>query len=203
MECKMARRADHTREELRKMSLVAAQEIVAKEGLSKLSTRKVAEQIGYTVGTLYQLFLDADDLIERMNAKTLSTLREYCKDVDLTSEPAISLTKLSKRYIQFTKEHKHLWAAIIEFQLPDGRDHSELYLQALFGLLGMIETAIKPYFGKEDADKRLHHARLLWASFYGIHALAASRSLPKTETIETLAATLIEIHLTALSSEQF
>ncbi len=70
----MARRADHTREELASMALKAARDIIVKSGAAAFSTREVAARMGYTVGTLYQLFRDAEDLIERVNAETPTEL---------------------------------------------------------------------------------------------------------------------------------
>ena len=62
------------------MALDAARAIVSETGLEGLTTRKVAKRIGYTVGTLYQLFNDADDLIEQMNTRTLAGLLRRLQD---------------------------------------------------------------------------------------------------------------------------
>ena len=70
----MARRSDHTREELRRMALDAARAIIESDGLRALSTRRLAKAIGYTPGTLYQLFEDLDDLIIEVNVETLDAL---------------------------------------------------------------------------------------------------------------------------------
>ena len=70
----MARRSDHSREELREMTLTAAENIVVEQGYEGLSARKVATAIGYTVGTLYLVFENLDDLILHINARTLDRL---------------------------------------------------------------------------------------------------------------------------------
>ena len=70
----MARRSDHSREELREMALSAAEQIVVEQGYEGLSARKVASAIGYTVGTLYLVFENIDDLILNINARTLDRL---------------------------------------------------------------------------------------------------------------------------------
>lgn len=63
----MGRRNEHTREELREISLRAAEQLVTAHGLDGLSARKVASAIGYTVGSLYMVFRNLDDLILQMN----------------------------------------------------------------------------------------------------------------------------------------
>ena len=44
------------------MAMAAAREIAEKEGLRGLTARRIAREIGYTVGTLYNLFDNLDDL---------------------------------------------------------------------------------------------------------------------------------------------
>lgn len=70
----MARRSDHSRDELREMALTAAEQIVLENGYESLSARKVASAIGYTVGTLYLVFENLDDLVLQVNARTLDRL---------------------------------------------------------------------------------------------------------------------------------
>ena len=73
----MGRRSDHTAEELRRMTLDAARKIVSENGLRGLTTRSIAREIGYTVGTLYQIFDNVDRLIEQMNIETLDAMRSH------------------------------------------------------------------------------------------------------------------------------
>ena len=117
----MARRSDHTRPELTRMALDAARRIVDKDGLRGLSTRQVAKAIGYSAGTLYQLFDDLDDLIVHLNAETLDGLLEACGDVDLTAEPEAALEALATRYLRYVSRHRELWNAVIEHHLPKER----------------------------------------------------------------------------------
>lgn len=70
----MARRSDHSREEIRAMALAAAQQIVTEQGFAALNARKIASAIGYTVGTLYLVFKNLDDLFLQLNARTLDDL---------------------------------------------------------------------------------------------------------------------------------
>ena len=70
----MARRSEHSREELHEMALAAAEQLVVENGLEGLSARKVAKAIGYTVGTLYLVFENIDVLILQVNERTLDRL---------------------------------------------------------------------------------------------------------------------------------
>jgi hypothetical protein len=83
------------------------------------------------VGTLYQLFSDADDMIEQMKAKTLAALNKSCRNFDLREGPEASLKRLSRKYVGFTRANPNLWAAIFDHTLPDGHEHSQGYLSVL------------------------------------------------------------------------
>ena len=91
-----------------------------------------------------------------------------------------------------------LWAAVFEHRLPRDRSNSEDYLAAILSLIGLIEQAISPFFADGQERKRIHHARLLWASFYGIDSLASTANLSDEETEASMIETLIEIHLAGL-----
>src|SRR3954466_4061125 len=99
----MGRRSDHSRPELKEMRLWPAAELVTKRGLRKLSTRPIARAIGYSAGTLYQLFADLDDLIIHLNVRTLDGLYAALSEVDLSGEPEHTLEQLASRYIAYVR----------------------------------------------------------------------------------------------------
>ncbi len=105
---------------------------------------------------------------------------------------------LAGRYARYTHSSPLVWAAIFEHTLPAGRGHSEPYLGALHGLVGLIETAISPFFDDGEDASRTHHARLLWASFYGIDSLAVTANLSEEEDETAMVETLIDVHLAGL-----
>ena len=67
----MARRSDHSREELYALILDSARSIVEEDGFSGLTARRVASSIGYAPGTIYNLFSNLDDLILHLRGKVL------------------------------------------------------------------------------------------------------------------------------------
>ena len=83
----MARRYDHSREEIRTMALEAAEKIVVEQGHKGLTARKVMRDIGYAVGTLYLIFENLDDLILHLNVRTLDRLYRRMTDTQPRSCP--------------------------------------------------------------------------------------------------------------------
>ncbi|MBI2720044.1 MAG: TetR/AcrR family transcriptional regulator [Rhizobiales bacterium] len=198
----MARRSDHSRDELTRMALAAARKIIAKQGLRGLSTRQIAAGIGYSPGTLYQLFEDLDDLILHINAATLDGLIEACRDVDLAAGPEAALEELARRYISYVGNNRGLWNAVFEHSLPEGRIAPDWLRERTRSLLGLAERAIAPLFQESEEAARRHEAQVLWASLYGIAALATAGKLPPGESPETMVQSLVQNSVAGLRSRR-
>ena len=128
------------------MALDAARETTEKEGLKGLKARGIARAIGYTIGTLYNLFDDLDDLIVHMNTETLDALYEVCDRPPLSGRPEADLAALASRYVGFTQAHPLLWNAVFEHRLPDGRDLPGWYQEKVVRLISLVEAALSPLF---------------------------------------------------------
>ncbi|WP_305985701.1 TetR/AcrR family transcriptional regulator [Roseibium sp. MMSF_3544] len=196
----MARRSDHTREELWWLAINASRKVVEKEGLRGIRARQIARDIGYTIGTLYNLFDDLDDLIMQMNGETLDQLMQECSKVELTQNPNMDLERLVHCYLSFTHENPKLWNAIFEHKLPEDRPVPEWYSEKVSRLLALIEHALAPILsGRSDAE--IHqHARILWMSLFGMTVLEGSGRLQEGETSLMLAKTLIKTYVDGLKN---
>ncbi len=117
----MARRNDHSREELYELALGAAREIAEAEGLRGLTARRIASRIGYSVGTLYNVFVNLDDLIVHLNGSTLDQLHQTLDQEPRSGAPETDLSVLLAGYVRFTHERRHLWNLLFEYHLPEGQ----------------------------------------------------------------------------------
>ena len=157
----MGRRSDHSRDELYAMALKAARDIAEEEGLRGLTTRRIAQKIGYTVGTLYNVFENLDDLILHLNGTTLAPLHEVCSEVGLDDEPEVAVQALTECYIRFIREHPKRWSILFEHHLPDGRELPEWHNEKVGRLLGLLERALAPLFAPGQESERHQPARVL------------------------------------------
>ncbi len=197
----MGRRSDHSRQELHELALTAAWEIAEKEGLRGLTGRRIAREIGYTVGTLYNLFDDLDDLISQLIGRVLGALYDEVKGLPLDGEPESGLRSLAAGYIRFTGRHPKLWSLIFEHRLPEGRDPPTANQHQVLELLGLVERAISPLFPPGREAERLHVARVLWSSLHGICSLESADKLADAETSSAMLETLIAYFLAGLREE--
>ena len=194
----MARRSDHSREELHRIALDAARTIVAADGLRGLSTRGIAKVMGYSPGTLYQLFDDLDDLIVHLNAETLDGLFEACRDVDLSAKAETALEELADRYIRYVEKNPRLWNALFEHQRPSGRDLPPWYYARTGKLIALGAEALLPIVGPKRREEAMLGAMVLWTGLYGVTALATSDKLGDAATPREMVHSLIRNYVAGL-----
>jgi len=206
----MARRNDHTREELKELAIIAGQKIISAEGLSKFSTRKVAKEIGYTVGTLYNVFDDYNDIVLHINAATLDAMYEYVseniKDINQDANCSSSLhakdiKHMASLYIGFAYENYNRWNALFIFNLPQGVELPDWYIDKMKTLFVLIE---KPLFFLFKGNKKAteHTAKVIWASIHGICQLGITGKLDAVgaKLVQVLADDMIEHYIKGLKA---
>lgn len=115
----MGRRSDHSREELRELIVSAGHALLAETGFARFSAREVAKRIGYTVGTLYNVFGSLDALLIAINTRTFALWADWMRTaLDHAGDDRIAV--LVGGYFSFARAHQQLWTAIYDHHLPPG-----------------------------------------------------------------------------------
>ena len=173
----MGRRNEHTQEQQREMALAAAELLIVKEGLAGFSMRKVAQAIGYTVGNLYLLFANQDDLIAAINERTADAMHTFLQDAcEPHTDPRERLRAMGSAYIDFAQRHPHRFRLLFEHQLPadmQPRHSTDVRLKRLFDLVERNLAALKSF--KPDALRAA--AAALWSAVHGVCLLTVSGKL--------------------------
>jgi len=196
----VARRSDHSRDEIHAMALAAARRIVEADGLHDLTARRVADAIGYSPGTLYNVFTGLDDLVLRLNGGTFDMLSECLDALPPNDLPEADLKALAAAYIGFIDGHPNLWSAIMEHSLPKEQTPPAWYQAKIDDLMERIETALAPLFDDVTAAAKKESARILWSSLHGICSLSRSGKLAvvTAASVPQMAENLIVTYLAGL-----
>jgi AcrR family transcriptional regulator len=180
----MARRSEHTKEELKEMAINAGHNIVKSQGFTGFSARKVAAEIGYTVGTIYHVFGTHDLLIIHINARTLdnwySALSKLIKD----KKKPLSINDLAKFYIEYSASHYNEWSALFEHTAHESENIPDWYIPKMRRFFDLVESLVSPYVGGNKKSAR-RAARVLWAGIHGICVLSFSKKLDLVESEST------------------
>ena len=195
----MARRSDHSREELKNIALNAAQTIIKTKGINSLSVRNVTKKIGYTVGTLYQLFNNLDDLILHVNALTLDELTQKLSLALNTPNPIQSMATC---YLEYYRTHFNQWNALFVHRLPENQSFPDWYEKKIITIFNIIETAVKKEVPTLTTKSINRTTRILWAGLHGICTLSISGKLKptKSESEEILIQNFIKNYLSGLKA---
>lgn len=173
----MGRRSIHTPEELRELIIASATEIIERKGLEGLSAREIAKQIGYSPGTLYNVFDNLDDLVLTIEARLLDKLAERLAATDGSGTPQQRLRRLTEAYFAFTQEQPKLWNLLSEHRMPSDRKVPEWYRKKLESLLAPLEEALAPLLKSADQGTKKRAARTLWAGVHGMTSLSTADKL--------------------------
>ncbi|MEQ1544200.1 TetR/AcrR family transcriptional regulator [Methyloglobulus sp.] len=163
----MARRGDHSLEQIKDMILVAAENLVIEGGLSLLTVRKVAAKIGYTIGSVYMVFTSMDDLILHLKGRTLDTIAEQMEQVG-TASAEKGLEELAGVYIRFASQNLNRWSMVFEHRLPENIKVPAWYQKKVDNIYGKFESQFAQ-LTPELSPAQLKQTAL--AFFGGIHGM--------------------------------
>jgi len=197
----MARRSDHSRDEIREMAILAAEKRVNEHGLKGLSARKVATDIGYTVGTLYLVFKNLDELILSINARALDELYQAMEEsIAQNQDHKACVISLCHTYYLFATQHVHRWTLMFEHILPEHEHVPEWYSAKVARGFEILEQVLQPVATGLDEVEIARAAKVLWGSVHGISMLAVSDKLGVvgTESVNELLDSLVDNYLRGL-----
>jgi AcrR family transcriptional regulator len=174
----MGRRSDHSREELHAMAIDAAARIVESEGFQSLTARKVAAKIGYTVGTLYHVFRNFDDLVIHLNARTIDEMAALIQSaVKRKRNPVSRIKMMGEVYVDYASEHPDLWRLVFEHQAPRGLPTPERLKVRRDVMFELVADNLREYSPDHSEQEVNHTATALWSGVHGICILALTGKL--------------------------
>ena len=176
----MARRSDHTRDQLHQMMLDAARQVAATDGPEAITARRIAGDIGYSPGTIYQLFEGLDALIAALKSVILDEIIERIDALDVTGSVETDIMALVDAYLGYKRDHPALWRTLFDMSLPSGGELPESFTQQIAGGLTRVEQVLVPL--NLPAEQQAIAARTLWAGLHGIISLSRNSGLERSGT---------------------
>jgi AcrR family transcriptional regulator len=175
----MARRSEHTQEQIKEMVLKAAEVIVAEEGAAALTVRKIALEIGYTVGTIYMVFTNMPDLLMHLKGRTLDLLLTQLNDFQDEADVELRIRALALNYYHFAVNHFNRWSIIFEPTLSDQQEVPDWYQAKISQVFLPIETLFQQMRPDLSAEQAALAARTLWCGVHGVCMLSLQGSLSR------------------------
>jgi AcrR family transcriptional regulator len=182
-------RREQEKEELRQTILRAAGELFVREGYDHFSMRRLAEEIGYSVATLYLYFRDKDDLLFTVVDEGFARFtRLLAQAAESSEEPWERLTALSEAYISFGLQNPgyyqlmFMWRSDFLAQARSGEDEPRF---KAFGVLReAVEYAMEA--GVVEVGDVESYSDVLWVVMHGIVAMAITIPAFEGERLQKL-----------------
>jgi AcrR family transcriptional regulator len=162
----MGRRSDHSRAELEALILAEGHRLMAETGYGRFSAREVAKRIGYSIGTIYNVYGSHNALVTAINSHTFTLWAEMMR-ARLAEDPEDRIAVLVESYFSFSAANPNLWMAIYEHRLPSGEEIPERYRAQRAELTGIVEEEIRRVLPPDRAEKAAGLARSLVATVHG------------------------------------
>lgn len=148
------------------MLLVEGHRHLAEVGFARFSARAVAKRIGYSIGTLYNVFGSYDRFVVALNTRTFGLWAGELA-ATLAGCGGDRIRCLVESYFAFARANRNLWLAIYDHHLPadfalpeeDHRQRGELTRIVVAEIAAVLPDAMAPQVP--------HLARSLVATVHG------------------------------------
>lgn len=197
----MARRADHSKEQLMAMTIEAARKLIAEQGIDNFSARSLSREIGYTAGTLYHHFKDLDEIVTEVNALTLRGLGEAFMAAKKSDDPRESIHNFADAYFEYVAANEHLWEALFDFKRAPDVPVPAWYEASIEQLARSIAPSFLKLRAGATAAEAADAALLIFASIHSVTSLDNSGRLALLLNRDTrkVVHELVDIHILAFS----
>lgn len=162
----MGRRSDHSRTELRELIIEAGHLHMEEVGFAHFSAREVAKRIGYSIGTIYNVFGSYAGLITAINGRTLDLWRDYL-EARLEGAAGDRLKLAIDAYFEFAVVHRNAWAALYDFRLPDDVEPPPDYRARVSAIVEIVVREVTAALPPSRVQEAEPLARSLLATVHG------------------------------------
>lgn len=180
----MARRNDHTREELINLTLATVKDFLEENSYHELSLRKIANMIGYVPSTLVNIFGNYNLLLLHVVAQTLDELSQesskatsHCKDANE------ALFELAYCYHDFAQKHPYRWQLVFEHNM-NGAELPDWQAKRIGDMTDMLESLLEQISPDRTESEVIQASRVLWAGVHGITLLSVDDKFFSSEPVD-------------------
>mgnify|MGYP003578494411 CR=1 FL=1 len=148
------------------MIVAEGHRVMAETGFAAFSAREVARRVGYSIGTIYNVFDSLDHLLVAINSRTFELWTDYLRE-RVEQGGSDRIQALVKAYFDFAREHSKLWMAIYDHRLPAGMAMPDRDMEKRRALTQIVFDEIARQLSARSASDVEHLSRSLIATVHG------------------------------------
>ncbi|MGI2854562.1 TetR/AcrR family transcriptional regulator [Shewanella algae] len=200
----MARRKEHSHQEIRLMALDVVEQLLTQEEYTGLSLRRIASQVGYAPSTLINLFGSYNYLLLSVSARVLERLLEQmqlvCQQTFTSAEQ--KLLALAKAYAEFAHNQPQAFRLVFALHLGPEEPLPESQQQLIAELIGLLEQQLGDLLPNLPSSKLALASRSFWSSIHGLTGLALDDKLFSQASWLQLLTFQVDLWWTAMQLEE-
>lgn len=106
------------KEALKALILKGAKKLFVEKGIEHTTIRNIAEEINYSIGTVYVYFKDKNDILHDLHTIGFEELRGYFEELLAIEDPKERLKKMGATYIKFALENSEMYDLMFNLKAP-------------------------------------------------------------------------------------
>lgn len=178
---------------------------MAEVGFAHFSARAVAKRIGYSIGSIYNVYGTLDHLLIEINTRTF---RHWTHSIGqaLAETETDRIATLVEAYFAFARANPMLWTAIYDHRLPPGMAMPEQDAAERARLTGLATEEVAAALGRPVDEAVRNLTVSLIATVHGHCSLAISGSFdlleepdPIGRALERVRESLMTNHVSSFS----
>lgn len=178
-------------------------ELVVEKGIEHLTARKLSEASGYSVGTIYNQFLNMDNFIIVQNMLTLDRAYDYLLRVNKTDNAYENINNHLSAFMDFVSNHSNLWTLLYEFHLRKHEDKMpEEYIRRIVKVMKLMFCDFAGINPKVKQSERKVLKRVLWLALFSLSPFLTNNLFENFNDIrrETACRLLLNTYLAGMAS---
>jgi AcrR family transcriptional regulator len=180
-------REDTARVEVQSALIDAAARLIATEGPSALTLRRVAEEVGTSTMAIYTHFGGMPELRGAVRREGFARLASGLADVEQSDDPVADLVMLGRAYYDNAVENAHLYRTMFMEQPLDAGDAALGWKETFESLVAGVDRCIAA--GRFAPADPAALATELWALEHGIVSFQLAHTLSPQQALATLQST--------------
>lgn len=114
----IAGRKAREKENLRSLILHGAKKLFVERGIEQTTIRNIADEIDYSVGTVYVYFKDKNAILHELHTGGFTELGGHFKELYSIADPMERLRVMGKIYIKFALENSEMYDLMFNLKAP-------------------------------------------------------------------------------------
>jgi AcrR family transcriptional regulator len=163
---------------LRAAILDLVEQRIATSGLSGLGMRGIAEAAGCSLGMIYKIGVDHDELVLMVNARTLDAIGDALKHAVAAADgPRSAMPRMARAYVDYAQNNTPRWDALFSHRMAEGQVLPDWYAETRDAMFRDLAAFVAPAVGDASSQQMIDFSRLLFSAVHGVVTLGLQQKI--------------------------